>query len=204
MKLNDCGGGNIHHDYELEFFLAYIVTSVLCSCHDSIDKRKFYYMLVRFLYDVCYYGVALFGGEILDAMSKNSAGVSSDTSVSTSSLKELIALSAGIPAVFATIYLMKIFSLKRLQMGGFGAMGCVFLAMSLFFTPLKDSHPRILFCLYCLLLFSLSFGPNVTTYVMPSTVYPIEVRSTMGGISAAVVRSPRKYKFVCNSLYCLM
>lgn len=43
-----------------------------------------------------------------------------------------------------------------------------------------------LFALYCILLFSLSFGPNLTTYILPAETYPKEVRSTFNGFSAAL------------------
>ena len=119
------------------------------------------------MYDICYYGVALFGGEILDEMSSGHDDITSDASVASDSWKELVALSTGIPAVFLSIYLMDQMSLKRLQMGGFALMALAFLLMAVCFFPLKESYPQLLFGIYCFLLFTLSFGPNVTSYVMP-------------------------------------
>ena len=45
--------------------------------------------------------------------------------------------------------------------------------------------PWYLFACYCLLNFTLSFGPNVTTFVLPAATYPAETRSTMAGLSSA-------------------
>jgi len=42
-----------------------------------------------------------------------------------------------------------------------------------------------IFVFYCLLLFSLNAGPAMTTYVLPAQTFPIEIRSTYNGISAA-------------------
>jgi len=119
-------------------------------------------------------------------MSSGNDDISSDASITSSSWKEMVALSTGIPAVFLSIYFMDMMSLKRLQVGGFALMAAAFLLMAVCFIPFKESHPVLLFVIYCFLLFTLSFGPNVTTYVMPSAVFSHEIRSTMGGISAAM------------------
>merc|ERR1712000_235916 len=76
-------------------------------------------------------------------------------------------------------------TLKNLQIAGFFLTAIGFVVMAVCFFPLKKHFPDVLFAMYCFLLFALQFGPNVTTYVIPSTVYPKEVRSTMNGLSAA-------------------
>mmetsp|Transcript_797 Transcript_797/g.795 ORF Transcript_797/g.795 Transcript_797/m.795 type:complete len:482 (-) Transcript_797:144-1589(-) len=157
------------------------------STHDS----KLWWKLVGtggawFIFDVAYYGVGLFGGEILDAMSKNDTDdVTTDKAIISISWKEVIALAMGIPGVLLTILLMPYYSLRMLQIYGFILMSLMFVIMAFTFFPLKESAPDVLFVLYCFLLFSLQFGPNTTTYVLPSGVYPREVRSTMNGFSAA-------------------
>ena len=68
----------------------------------------------------------------------------------------------------------------------FGAILTKFPSCAALFEPLKDRNPNLLFAFYCLLLFFLTFGPNVTTYVLSAEVYPKEIRSTFNGISAAM------------------
>lgn len=139
-----------------------------------------------FIFDVAYYGVGLFGGEILDAMSKNDTDdVTTDHAIISISWKEIIALAMGIPGVILTILLMPYYSLRVIQIYGFILMSISFVIMAFCFIPLKEHSPDALFVIYCFLLFSLQFGPNTTTYVLPSGVYPREVRSTMNGFSAA-------------------
>lgn len=139
-----------------------------------------------FIFDVAYYGVGLFGGQILDAMAKNDTDdVTTDHAVISIAWKEIIALSMGIPGVLLTIAMMPYYSLKNIQICGFILMSILFVIMTFCFIPLKKNAPDFLFAIYCLLLFSLQFGPNTTTYVLPSGVYPREVRSTMNGFSAA-------------------
>jgi PHS family inorganic phosphate transporter-like MFS transporter len=98
--------------------------------------------------------------------------------------QQLIALSMGLPAVLLSIALLELKGPKWLQTVGFSMITCMFVLMACTFNPLNE-EPDLLFAIYCLLLFSLSFGPNVTTYIMPARVYPKEVRTTFNGVSAA-------------------
>ena len=82
--------------------------------------------------------------------------------------------------------LMKPVGIKKLQVYGFVLIAIAFLLMAVMFQPLKDRNPDLLFSFYCLLLFFLTFGPNVTTYVLSAEVYPKEIRATFNGISAAL------------------
>jgi PHS family inorganic phosphate transporter-like MFS transporter len=93
----------------------------------------------------------------------------------------------GIPGTLLSIYVIKRIGTKKLQILGF-----VIIALSLFlFAGLykyctNHGDNNALFTIYCLLLFSLNFGPNVTTYVLPAQTYPKKIRSTCNGISAAM------------------
>jgi nitrate/nitrite transporter NarK len=71
---------------------------------------------------------------------------------------------------------------------GFFFIAICFVAMAALFKPLSHGHlenTNALFAVYCILLFSLSWGPNLTTYILPAQTYPKEVRATFNGISAA-------------------
>lgn len=127
-------------------------------------------------------GLGLFGGDILAAIGGSSDDVTEDSSIIETSCKQIAALSCGVPAVIITVALMPHYSLKQLQIFGFCLISLSFAAMALSFNPLKKSSPDMLFALYCFLLFALQTGPNVTTFVLPSTLYPKEIRSTMSGI----------------------
>lgn len=128
----------------------------------------------------------LFGGDIVKAIDSGSNDdVSSNSSIRDITGKELIALSMAIPACLLTIYLLKPVGTRMLQCYGFIFIGTCFVLMASTFATLRDSNPKLLYALYCLLLFSLSFGPNVTTFILPAETYPKEIRATFNGISAA-------------------
>ena len=146
-----------------------------------------------FLYDLCYYGVALFGAQILDEIhSSSSAGaisddnVTSDANVRRTTTQEMLALSMAVPGTLLSIYLMAYCSTKSLQIGGFLAISACFVLLAATLAPLRDAHPQWLLAVYCLLLFALCVGPNTTTYVLPAESYPKRIRATLNGMSAAL------------------
>lgn len=128
----------------------------------------------------------LFGGEILKSLSNSDDdNVSDKSSVRYVSQQQLIALSTGIPACLLSIVYLKCRNIKELQVFGFILIAFFFLLLACLYAPLKHSNVDALFAVYCLLLFSLSFGPNLTTFILPAQIYPKEVRTTLNGISAA-------------------
>jgi len=131
----------------------------------------------------------LFGGEILnDINSSDDDNVSSNEAIHRVALQQLIALSMGIPACIGAIYTLKFTSLKSLQVWGFIFIAFCFTLLACLFAPLsrgKLENTDALFAVYCLLLFSLTYGPNLTTFILPAQMYPREVRATFNGISAA-------------------
>jgi len=47
-----------------------------------------------------------------------------------------------------------------------------------------DAPSHVQFSIFSFLLFALGFGPNVTTYILPTQTFPPSTRSTFHGISA--------------------
>jgi len=140
-----------------------------------------------FIYDIAYYGVNLFGGEILKAISdSDDDSVSSDRSVRNVSQQQLIALGTGVPAIMLAIYMLSRIGTKMLQIIGFGFIAFCFVLLAALFYPLKENYQEALFSVYCFLLFSLSFGPNLTTFVLPAQTFSKKTRATFNGLSAAM------------------
>ena len=139
-----------------------------------------------FFFTNCADGVGLFGGQIVSSISPpRHDSVSSMASIRSTSLKQVFALSLGIPACAVTILLLKIVSTKRLQTLGFLFVSFSFTLLASVYDIFLEECPSILYCIYCLLLFSLSGGPMLTTFILPAETFPKEIRSTFGGIAAA-------------------
>lgn len=114
--------------------------------------------------------------------------VSSSISIRKVSQQQLIALSTGIPACILSILHLKYRSVKELQVYGFLLIVFFFVLLAALYSPLQHGSSKntdALFSIYCLLLFALSYGPNISTYILPALIYPKEVRTTFNGISAA-------------------
>lgn len=130
--------------------------------------------------------MSLFAGEIIGSFSDTDDDcVSSNSAINHVTSQNLIGLSMGIPACLLSILCLQIMSTKTLQVVGFLLIALMFTIMAACFVPLKESNSNVLFAIYCLLLFSLSFGPNLTTFVLPAQTYPKSIRATFNGISAA-------------------
>ena len=92
----------------------------------------------------------------------------------------------GIPACVLAIYTFPRIGGRMLNFFGFILNAVCFLAMGIVYYIYPDpEQPWLKFGLFCLLTFSLNWGPNVATYVCPVQVFPKAVRGTFHGLSAA-------------------
>jgi MFS family permease len=73
---------------------------------------------------------------------------------------------------------------RRLQLIGFGVMGAAFLALGVIPSLTTTVVPFLL--VFGLSYFFIQFGPNTTTFVLPSEVFPVSMRTTGHGIAAGV------------------
>jgi len=103
-----------------------------------------------------------------------------------------IEMCVGVPATLHAIYAMKTMGTKRLQMWGFLFVAGTCALIAALWTTLvqcsSDSCPAKEYCLFGLFLlfyFSVNWGPNMTTFVLPQELYPIQIRTTFNGIAAA-------------------
>lgn len=155
------------------------------------DKQNLFKLLITggtwYLYDIVFYGVSVFGGKIVKSIDNQSVQNDVVNNIDKIAGQNLIALFMGIPATLLSIYAIKRIGTRKLQVLGFIIIGLfLFLFAGLYNYCEKNNHNNALFGVYCLLLFSLNFGPNVTTYVLPAQTYPKDIRSTFNGISAAM------------------
>ncbi len=131
-----------------------------------------------FLFDYAYYGNTLSLPSILKEVSPNA------------SLEMKLFLTLTMFVVFAlpgyalAVWRMDRIGHRRLQVIGFSVMALCFLLLAAVptFTTLVAPFIAIFGLSY---LFT-EFGPNTTTFVLPSEVFPVEMRTTGHGIAAGV------------------
>ena len=131
-----------------------------------------------FLMDFAYYGNTVSSPLVLSALG-------SDHSLLQKTLTQL-----GIFAVFAApgyavaALTMDKLGRKTIQGLGFGMMAIAFGLLALIPDVEKLIYPFII--IYGLSYFFTEFGPNATTFVYPSEIFPVRVRTTGHGIAAAM------------------
>ncbi len=133
--------------------------------------------LAWFLLDIAYYGNTVSSPLVLKALDP-SKDLLRDTL-----LQLLIFGVAAIPGYFIAVVTMDRLGRKTIQVVGFAAMSLAFGAMAIVPGITKLVVPFLV--LYGFSYFFSEFGPNTTTFIYPSELFPVYVRTTSHGISAA-------------------
>lgn len=131
-----------------------------------------------FLFDYAYYGNTLSLPAILKAVDPHAT------------LMAKLAWTLSIFVVFAVPgYLLAISRMdrighRRLQLLGFGALAVTFFALGAIHA--LTSSVGLFVVVFGISYFFVEFGPNTMTFVMPSEVFPVSVRTTGHGIAAGI------------------
>lgn len=131
-----------------------------------------------FLFDYAYYGNTLSLPAILKSVDP------------TASLETKLLWSLGMFVVFAVPgYLLAVAKMDRighrfLQFLGFAVMAACFLLLAI--VPALTQYVAPFLAILGLSYFFVQFGPNMTTFVLPSEVFPVSMRTTGHGVAAGV------------------
>ncbi len=137
------------------------------------------------LMDMALYGTGVFSSPITLAILGGSNSLSADV------LRAGIPLLIGIPGYFLTAAFIDKIGRKTIQSMGFAMMAVLYLIIS---ASIITSGTKITgflipttlaYALFGLTFLFINFGPNTTTFVLPSELYPVRYRTTGHGISAA-------------------
>jgi PHS family inorganic phosphate transporter-like MFS transporter len=131
-----------------------------------------------FLFDYAYYGNTLSLPAILKQVNP------------TASLETKLAWSLAMFVVFAAPgYLLAVTKMdrighRRLQFIGFSVMAACFVILAI--VPGLTEHVAPFLAILGLSYFFVQFGPNMTTFVLPSEVFPVSMRTTGHGVAAGI------------------
>jgi PHS family inorganic phosphate transporter-like MFS transporter len=131
-----------------------------------------------FLFDYAYYGNTLSLPVILEKVSPNAT------------LQTKLLWTLGIFVVFALPgYLLAVVKMdrighRRLQFIGFAVMATCFIVLAAI--PALTTAIVPFLAIFGVSYFFVQFGPNMTTFVLPSEVFPVSQRTTGHGIAAGV------------------
>jgi PHS family inorganic phosphate transporter-like MFS transporter len=127
--------------------------------------------------DFAYYGNTISSPEVLKVI--NPTGSLLHNTV----LQLLIFAVFALPGYALAIRLLDRSGRKRIQCQGFALMALVFLLIGLVPGVTTTVAPFVI--LFGASYFFTEFGPNMTTFVYPAEIFPVEVRTTAHGMSAA-------------------
>jgi MFS transporter, PHS family, inorganic phosphate transporter len=130
------------------------------------------------LFDYAYYGNTLSLPAILKEVAPKA------TLITTLGLTLVLFLAFAVPGYVLAFTKMDRIGHRRLQLIGFGVMAVTFLLLAAI--PELTSVVAPFVILFGLSYFFIEFGPNTTTFVLPSEVFPVSMRTTGHGIAAGV------------------
>jgi MFS transporter, PHS family, inorganic phosphate transporter len=146
------------------------------------DRRLLIFLIgasaAWFLMDAAYYGNTVSSPLVLSALGANH------------SLLQKTLMQLGIFVVFAApgyaiaAWTMDKLGRKTIQCLGFGIMTIAFALLGLI--PNLEKMAILFLIIYGVSFFFTEFGPNATTFVYPSEIFPVRVRTTGHGIAAAM------------------
>lgn len=141
-----------------------------------------------FLFDVTFYGNVLFAPTVLKSVFHAKDGltpVMGPTLESNLCLQLTILALLGLPGYYVSVWLMDRLGRKTIQLQGFVFMAVLYAALGLSLGELKN-RSMLLLTIYGLTYFFSNFGPNSTTFILPSECFPREVRTSLNGFCAAM------------------
>mmetsp|Transcript_23234 Transcript_23234/g.50476 ORF Transcript_23234/g.50476 Transcript_23234/m.50476 type:complete len:921 (-) Transcript_23234:71-2833(-) len=153
-----------------------------------------------FLFDVLFYGNTLFQPIVVEAAfgpvpESNDAELLGDaqgdvTLLQRTARDSLLLTSMALPGYFVAGAILgektcgKTQSVRFVMLQGFALMSILYLTIGVFWKELRH-YPIVLVLVYGMTFFFANYGPNTTTFILPSLVYSAECRSTLNGLSAA-------------------
>ncbi|MGH3852552.1 MAG: MFS transporter [Pseudonocardiaceae bacterium] len=129
------------------------------------------------VFDFAYYGNSISSPEVL-------ALISPHASLQENTLVQLVIFAVfALPGYALAIIFMDKAGRKSIQVMGFSLMAVAFGLIAIVPTVVSTVAPFVL--LYGMSYLFSEFGPNSTTFVYPAEIFPVEVRTTGHGLSAA-------------------
>ncbi len=131
-----------------------------------------------FLLDYAYYGNTISTPQILSLITPNAS------TMTKIALQLAIFVVAAVPGYILAIARLDRIGHRKLQVVGFAMMAVCFLIIAI--VPGMTTTVAPFLIVYGISYFFTEFGPNMTTFVLPSEIYPVSMRATGHGISAGV------------------
>ncbi len=133
-----------------------------------------------FLFDYAYYGNSISTPLIMKLIAPHASALTAE------SWSLIIFAVAAVPGYILAFSTIDKIGHKKLQLIGFSVMGLAFLLMGII--PGITTMVVPFLVLYAISYFFAEFGPNTTTFVLSSELFPVSMRTTGHGFSAGFAK----------------
>jgi MFS family permease len=181
-----------HAATQLSLFSEGVVGASNIASHEGLHRMRLVQFLTNrhmllllagtagtwFLFDYTYYGNTLSLPAILKAVDPHA------TLIAKLAWTLGIFMLFALPGYFLAFSKMDRIGHRRLQLIGFGITAAAFLALGAI--PVLTTAVVPFLLIFGLSYFFIEFGPNTTTFVLPSELFPVSMRTTGHGIAAGI------------------
>ncbi|KAI9502953.1 major facilitator superfamily domain-containing protein [Coemansia spiralis] len=138
-----------------------------------------------FALDVAFYGVNLNSSIILTAIGFAGQGSPYHAVMKNAAGNIILNLLGTLPGYWVTVFTIDRIGRRTIQFIGFTMLLILFCILGFGYNKILDHSVAAFVVLITLAQFFQNFGPNTTTFIIPSEAFPTRFRSTCHGISAA-------------------
>ncbi|OQS07716.1 inorganic phosphate transporter [Thraustotheca clavata] len=131
-----------------------------------------------FLFDIVFYAQNLFTASILSV-------VGAKSTLRTIALQNVLISLVALPGYYVAVFFINRMGRKNIMLMGLTLMTIIFLVLGIGWHSISG-NATVFIILFGLTLFFSNFGPNMSTFVMPTEMYPTAIKSTCHGFSAAM------------------
>lgn len=136
------------------------------------------------LLDMAFYGTSINNGFVLQHIGYGTASTLHQTVFNLAVGNALIASLFEVPGYWIAVATIDRVGRKRLQWIGFTVMALMYLILALKYTTLINSV-MLFVAFYGIAFLFGNLGPNTTTFILPTELFPTRIRTTGHGIAAS-------------------
>ena len=137
-----------------------------------------------FIFDMAFYGTSVNSGTVLGLIGYGAVkGNLAETVFHIAEGNTILALAFEVPGYWIAVGLIDKAGRKLLQWAGFSVMAIIYFIFALRFTTI-ETDLSLFIAMYGLSFLVGNIGPNSTTFIIPTELFPTSIRTTSHGISA--------------------
>ncbi|MCL4344908.1 MAG: MFS transporter [Candidatus Thermoplasmatota archaeon] len=140
-----------------------------------------------FIFDMAFYGTTLNNGFILSSIGYGSVKSLRGTIFNTAIGDTVLAGVFALPGYWIAVGLIDKVGRRFLQIVGFAVMAIAYVVLGFEYSFLKTSLDLFIVVFGISYLFG-NIGPNTTTFILPTELFPTNIRSTAHGIAASFAK----------------